>query len=118
MRTRTGCSLCSALYAAKAFWISIAQSRARLTLAKASRRPSPCSSTSDKTRRLLGFKGRVSDSGEGSWSLQAPIEEGVPAPVLSAALTQRFASRGAEDFADKVLSALRYQFGGHEEKRS
>lgn len=115
MRTRTGCSLCSVLYAAKAFWISIAQSRARLTLAKASSKPSPCSSTSDKTRRLLGFKGRISDSGGGRWSQQAPIEEGV---VLSAALTQRFASRGAEDFADKVLSALRYQFGGHEEKRS
>jgi hypothetical protein len=48
-------------------------------LAKASRKPSPCSSTSDKTRRLLGFKGRVSDSGEGRWSLQASTEEGVPA---------------------------------------
>jgi len=66
---------------------------------------------------LAGFKGRVSDSGEGRWTLQAAIDEGVPAPVLSAALTQRFASRGGEEFADKVLSALRYQFGGHEEKR-
>jgi hypothetical protein len=63
---------------------------------------------------LLGFKGRVSDSGEGRWSLQAPVEEGVPEPVLSGALTQRFASRGAEDVADKG----RYQFGGHEEKSS
>jgi 6-phosphogluconate dehydrogenase len=58
----------------------------------------------------------VSDSGEGRWTLKAAIDEGVPAPVLSTALAQRFASRGEEDFADKVLSALRYQFGGHEEK--
>jgi 6-phosphogluconate dehydrogenase len=63
---------------------------------------------------LLGFEGRVSDSGEGRWSLQAPIEEGVPEPVLSGALTQRFASRSTEDVADKG----RYQFGGHEEERS
>jgi 6-phosphogluconate dehydrogenase len=98
--------------------MSIAQSRARLTLAKASRKPSPCSSTSDETRRLLRFKDRLSDSGEGRWSVQAPTEEGVLKPVLNAALTQRFASRGAEDVAEKVLSTLRYQFGGHEEKRS
>ena len=63
------------------------------------------------------FAGRVSDSGEGRWTLRAAIDEGVPAPVLSAALTQRFASRGAEDFANKVLSAMRYQFGGHQEKK-
>jgi 6-phosphogluconate dehydrogenase len=69
-----------------------------------------------KTPDLSGFAGRVSDSGEGRWTLKAAIDEGVPAPVLSTALTQRFASRGDEDFADKVLSALRYQFGGHEEK--
>jgi 6-phosphogluconate dehydrogenase len=65
---------------------------------------------------LGGFAGRVSDSGEGRWTLKAAIDEGVPAPVLSTALTQRFASRGDEDFANKLLSALRYQFGGHEEK--
>jgi 6-phosphogluconate dehydrogenase len=70
-----------------------------------------------KSPDLSGFAGRVSDSGEGRWTLKAAIDEGVPAPVLSTALTQRFASRGNEDFADKVLSALRYQFGGHEEKR-
>ena len=69
-----------------------------------------------KSPDLSGFAGHVSDSGEGRWTLKAAIDEGVPAPVLSTALTQRFASRGAEDFADKVLSALRYEFGGHEEK--
>jgi 6-phosphogluconate dehydrogenase len=70
-----------------------------------------------KSPDLSAFAGRVSDSGEGRWTLKAAIDEGVPAPVLSIALAQRFASRGDEDFADKVLSALRYQFGGHEEKR-
>jgi 6-phosphogluconate dehydrogenase len=69
-----------------------------------------------KSPDLAGFAGHVSDSGEGRWTLKAAIDEGVPAPILSTALAQRFASRGAEDFADKVLSALRYQFGGHEEK--
>jgi 6-phosphogluconate dehydrogenase len=58
----------------------------------------------------------VSDSGEGRWTLKAAIDEGVPTPVLGAALTQRLGSRGAEDFADKLLSAMRFQFGGHEEK--
>jgi 6-phosphogluconate dehydrogenase len=67
---------------------------------------------------LSRFAGRVSDSGEGRWTLQAAIDEGVPAPVLSTALTQRFASRGDEDFANKLLSALRFQFGGHEEKQA
>jgi 6-phosphogluconate dehydrogenase len=71
-----------------------------------------------KSPDLEGFEGRVSDSGEGRWTLAAAIDEGVPAPILSVALSQRFASRGAEDFANKVLSALRYEFGGHEEKRS
>ncbi len=71
-----------------------------------------------KSPDLSGFEGRVSDSGEGRWTLKAAIDEGVPAPVLSIALTQRFASRGDEDFANKVLSALRYQFGGHEEKKT
>jgi len=65
---------------------------------------------------LAKFSGRVSDSGEGRWTLQAAIDESVPAPVLNAALFQRFSSRGEADFADKVLSALRYQFGGHVEK--
>jgi 6-phosphogluconate dehydrogenase len=65
---------------------------------------------------LERFAGRVSDSGEGRWTLRAAIEESVPAPVLSAALYARFSSRGEADFADKVLSALRYEFGGHEEK--
>jgi 6-phosphogluconate dehydrogenase len=66
---------------------------------------------------LADFEGRVSDSGEGRWTSIAAIEEGVPAPVLSEALYSRFASRGLDDFADKVLSAMRRQFGGHEEKR-
>ena len=65
---------------------------------------------------LEGLSGRVSDSGEGRWTIAAAIEEGVPAPVLSAALYQRFSSRGQGDFADQLLSALRYQFGGHVEK--
>ena len=66
---------------------------------------------------LENFSGRVSDSGEGRWTIQAAIEESAPAPVLSAALYQRFSSRGEGDFADKVLSAMRYQFGGHVERK-
>jgi 6-phosphogluconate dehydrogenase len=58
----------------------------------------------------------VSDSGEGRWTVQAAIEESVPAPVLSTALFQRFSSRGEDDFAGRVLSAMRFQFGGHREK--
>jgi 6-phosphogluconate dehydrogenase len=69
-----------------------------------------------KSPDLGAFAGRVSDSGEGRWTLQAAIDEGVPAPILSTALAQRLASRGEEDFANKVLSAMRYEFGGHEEK--
>jgi 6-phosphogluconate dehydrogenase len=65
---------------------------------------------------LKNFSGRVSDSGEGRWTVLAAIEESAPAPVLSAALYQRFTSRGEDDFAARVLSALRYQFGGHAEK--
>jgi 6-phosphogluconate dehydrogenase len=65
---------------------------------------------------LADFSGRVSDSGEGRWTLEAAIDESVPAPVLSAALFDRFRSRGEGDFADKLLSALRFQFGGHREK--
>jgi 6-phosphogluconate dehydrogenase len=65
---------------------------------------------------LHEFSGRVSDSGEGRWTSTAAIEEGVPAPVLTSALYSRFSSRGLDDFADRVLSAMRKQFGGHEEK--
>jgi 6-phosphogluconate dehydrogenase len=65
---------------------------------------------------LAGFSGRVSDSGEGRWTITAAIDESTPAPVLSAALYQRFSSRGEEDFADKLLSAMRFQFGGHVER--
>jgi len=65
---------------------------------------------------LAKFAGRVSDSGEGRWTIAAAIDTSVPAPVLSAALYARFSSRGEDDFADKVLSALRFQFGGHSEK--
>jgi 6-phosphogluconate dehydrogenase len=62
------------------------------------------------------FSGRVSDSGEGRWTSTAAIEEGAPAPVLTAALYSRFSSRGLDDFADRALSAMRMEFGGHEEK--
>ena len=65
---------------------------------------------------LKNFGGHVSDSGEGRWTIRAAIDESVPAPVLSAALYERFSSRGEDEFADKLLSALRYQFGGHLEK--
>jgi 6-phosphogluconate dehydrogenase len=65
---------------------------------------------------LDNFSGRVSDSGEGRWTVMAAIDESVPAPVLSAALYERFSSRGEADFADKLLSALRFEFGGHQEK--
>jgi 6-phosphogluconate dehydrogenase len=66
--------------------------------------------------RLTKFTGRVSDSGEGRWTIKAAIDEGVPAPVLSTALYERFTSRGEADFQDKLLSAMRLQFGGHLEK--
>ena len=65
---------------------------------------------------LVDLAGRVSDSGEGRWTLQAAIDTGVPAPVLSAALFSRFASRGEDDYANRVLSAMRRGFGGHEER--
>jgi 6-phosphogluconate dehydrogenase len=65
---------------------------------------------------LEGFGGRVSDSGEGRWTINAAIDAGVPAPVLSTALFQRFSSRGEAGFADRLLSAMRYEFGGHLEK--
>jgi 6-phosphogluconate dehydrogenase len=66
---------------------------------------------------LENFSGRVSDSGEGRWTINAAVEEGVPVPVLSAALFQRFSSRGEADFANKILSAMRLQFGGHVERK-
>jgi 6-phosphogluconate dehydrogenase len=62
------------------------------------------------------YGGRVSDSGEGRWTLQAAVETGVPAPVLASALFERFSSRGEAEFAGKVLSAMRNAFGGHLEK--
>ncbi|HZW78866.1 MAG TPA: decarboxylating 6-phosphogluconate dehydrogenase [Candidatus Deferrimicrobiaceae bacterium] len=65
---------------------------------------------------LSDFAGRVSDSGEGRWTVQAAVDEGIPSPVISAALFSRFASRGREEYADKLLSAMRYEFGGHKEK--
>jgi 6-phosphogluconate dehydrogenase len=65
---------------------------------------------------LSKFAGRVSDSGEGRWTIKAAIDEAVPAPVLTAALYERFSSRGEADFANKLLSAMRFQFGGHLEK--
>jgi 6-phosphogluconate dehydrogenase len=65
---------------------------------------------------LATFSGRVSDSGEGRWTITAAIDEGAPAPVLSAALYQRFTSRGEDDFATKILSAMRFEFGGHVER--
>ena len=64
---------------------------------------------------LEGFGGRVSDSGEGRWTILAAIDEGVPAPVLSTALYERFSSRGEDEYANKLLSAMRKQFGGHAE---
>jgi 6-phosphogluconate dehydrogenase len=67
--------------------------------------------------RLEGFEGRVSDSGEGRWTVRAAVDEGVPAPVLSAALFARFGSRGHDDYAHRVLSAMRHAFGGHAETK-
>jgi 6-phosphogluconate dehydrogenase len=68
--------------------------------------------------KLSKFAGRVSDSGEGRWTIKAAIDEAVPAPVLTTALYERFSSRGEADFADRLLSAMRFQFGGHLEKSS
>ena len=67
---------------------------------------------------LAKFGGRVSDSGEGRWTIKAAIDEAQPAAVLTAALYERFSSRGEADFQNKLLSAMRYQFGGHLEKPS
>lgn len=69
-----------------------------------------------KDPALTGFAGRVSDSGEGRWTIKAAIDEAVPVPVLTTALYQRFSSRGQADFQDQVLSAMRFEFGGHVEK--
>jgi len=69
-----------------------------------------------KSPDLAGFSGRVSDSGEGRWTLQAAIDEGVPAPVIATALFSRFSSRSEAEYEDKLLSALRLEFGGHNEK--
>jgi len=69
-----------------------------------------------KDPQLSKFGGRVSDSGEGRWTIKASIDEAVPSPVLTASLYERFSSRGESDFADKLLSAMRYEFGGHLEK--
>jgi 6-phosphogluconate dehydrogenase len=66
---------------------------------------------------LSQFAGRVSDSGEGRWTLKAAIDESVPAPILSTAIGERFASRGEDEFADRLVSAMRFEFGGHEEER-
>jgi 6-phosphogluconate dehydrogenase len=66
---------------------------------------------------LAEFSGRVSDSGEGRWTLMAAIDEGVPAPVIATALMDRFISQGTADYTNKMLSAMRKQFGGHEEKK-
>ena len=68
------------------------------------------------SRTLAKFAGRVSDSGEGRWTIKAAIDEGVPVPVLTTALYERFASRGEADYQDKLLSAMRFGFGGHLEK--
>jgi 6-phosphogluconate dehydrogenase len=70
-----------------------------------------------RDEELGKFAGNVSDSGEGRWTLEAAVAEGVPAHVLSAALFQRFSSRGAADFQNRLLSAMRFEFGGHHEKK-
>ena len=69
-----------------------------------------------KDASLADYAGRVSDSGEGRWTIKAAIDEAVPVPVLTTALYERFTSRGEADFQDKLLSAMRFQFGGHLEK--
>jgi 6-phosphogluconate dehydrogenase len=71
-----------------------------------------------KSPELSNFSGRVSDSGEGRWTIQAAIDEGTPAAVLTASLFERFESRGEADFANKLLSAMRFEFGGHVEKKA
>jgi 6-phosphogluconate dehydrogenase len=70
-----------------------------------------------RSPKLDGFTGRVSDSGEGRWTIEAAIDTGVPAAVLSAALFERFESRGNGEFTGKILSAMRSEFGGHAERQ-
>jgi 6-phosphogluconate dehydrogenase len=70
----------------------------------------------DRNPELSDFTGRISDSGEGRWTLKAAIDESVPSPILSIAISERFASRGEAQFADRVVSAMRFEFGGHDEK--
>jgi 6-phosphogluconate dehydrogenase len=70
-----------------------------------------------RSPELDDFAGRVSDSGEGRWTVLAAVDEGVPAPVITSALIQRFESRGLGEFTAKVLSAMRNEFGGHAEKK-
>jgi len=67
---------------------------------------------------LANFSGHVSDSGEGRWTILAAVDESTPAPVLSAALYSRFSSRGEEEFGNRLLSAMRFQFGGHVERKA
>jgi len=76
------------------------------------------SSALAKDPNLANFTGKVSDSGEGRWTIKAAIDEAVPAHVLTAALYERFASRGEAVFADKLTSAMRFEFGGHHEKKT
>jgi len=71
-----------------------------------------------RSPELDEFAGRVSDSGEGRWTVLAAVDQGVPAPVITAALIERFESRGLGEYRDKILSALRSEFGGHAEKQS
>jgi 6-phosphogluconate dehydrogenase len=75
-----------------------------------------CAAALLKSPELQNFEGRVSDSGEGRWTVLAAVDESTPAPVITSALYNRFSSRGEADFADKLLSAMRYEFGGHQEK--
>ena len=88
-------------------WRAAASSLVRLDLT---------ASALQKDPQLAAYGGRVADSGEGRWTIQAAIDEAVPTPVLSAALYDRFASRGEADFTHQVLSAMRHGFGGHLEK--
>ena len=76
-----------------------------------------CADAMAKDPQLKNFAGRVSDSGEGRWTVQAAVESGSPAPILALALFERFATRGEAQFADKLLSAMRSEFGGHDEKK-
>ena len=71
-----------------------------------------------KDPALSTFAGKVSDSGEGRWTIKAAIDEAVPVPVLTTALYERFSSRGEADFQNKLLSAMRFEFGGHIEKKA